>query len=121
MQDIVVGVSLLIEQGEHLSPLDLVRSEGEQLLRRCDAAGKQVVGIRRAALTGGEAGLEELLELAPPLPGEHAAEVVAGEAEEVAHAVVCGVVQVCRPGQRAGVVGQDGGETEHVLAIVADL
>ena len=78
VQDEVVGVALLVEEDEHLAVLDLLGGDGEQLLRRRDAAGEQVVGVRCAGLTRSEPGLEELQELAAALPGEDPAQVVPG-------------------------------------------
>lgn len=61
VQDVVIGVALLIEEDEHLAALHLFGGYGERLLGRGDAAGEEAVGIRCTAHTGSEARLEELL------------------------------------------------------------
>lgn len=99
VEHIVVGVSLLVEEHEHLAVLDLLGGNGEQLARRRDAARSQHVGIPCAALAGGEARAEEVLELAAPLSGVETPVAVALEPEEVLDARVGCVVQVCRAGE----------------------
>ena len=72
-------------------------------------------------MSGGKAGLQELLELAAALAGEHPAVLVTRQVEQVGDAVVGGVVQVRRAGQCRRLIGQDRGEPEQVVAVVADL
>ncbi|OLT20575.1 hypothetical protein BJF81_04710 [Ornithinimicrobium sp. CNJ-824] len=108
MQHQLVGVALLVEQDELLTPLHLVRCQCQQLLGGGDAAAQQPVRIPRSGHPGGETALEEIDELTPVPPAEHPRRprgVGDGHAPQVCDAQAGGVVQVCRAGELVLVLG----------------
>ena len=71
--------------------------------------------------TCSETRAEVLLEVAAALASEDSAVIVAWKAEEVFYVRIRRVVQVGHAGEAVGVVGQNGCEAQHVVAVVPNL
>ena len=121
VQHEVVGVPLLVEEGEHLAVLHLLRGEGEKLLRRRDPAVQQMIGGFCSVGAGRETALQEVLELASTLAGEHPAVVVAREAEEVVRRRSRSRCGGRRHRQPSAGRPRGRGEAEEVVAVVPHL
>jgi hypothetical protein len=112
--------ALLFQQGEVLPLLQLFRGVGEQETARAYRAGEEPVGCTSSWLRC-EMGLEELVELSPPLFREDTAVLGRRQLVQVVDVPIQSVVQVRRASHRLRLPVERAEEVHQVVAVPGDL
>ena len=120
MQHQLVRDALFVEQGEVRALPHDVGGVREQVLARAYGTGQEPVRGSGTRL-GGQDAAQEVQELAAALAGEQPAVLGGRHREQVAHAVVAGVVQVRRAADEARRLRGDPEKVGEILAVPADL